>query len=259
MCYLHIIQRKWHTGTCAPLLHIRQVVLDLNVQVRQGRSSLPQLAELSRNVVGSCTTSWNLNLFLELVLLVVVLCARLEALADSLDHLAEPVKVERVEHNVASQVDGRHPERQRASFLGVHHDVLSTGQLLVGRRNGHVLSVRGSEEGVINVIPNHGGLADAPDQTGREEGEEQDDAIVELDLSSGQTQLVAEPMNVEEGGRQLVEDEDGGIVVQEGSLYVKHSRNGSSVKMYSFAAKFGSQVQTHVSKRVDRKRADGVS
>jgi len=58
----------------------------------------------------------------------------------------------------------------------------------------------------------------APTEAAAEEGGEEDDAVEELDRGAREVQFVAEPVDIEEGGGELVEDEGWSVVVYEGSL-----------------------------------------
>ncbi len=62
------------------------------------------------------------------------------------------------------------------------------------------------------------GLVAAPDEAAAEEGGEQQEAVVPLRAGPGHVQLVEEPVEVEEGGGELVENESGAVEVDEGSL-----------------------------------------
>jgi len=73
-------------------------------------------------------------------------------------------------------------------------------------------------DGTPHVAVHNNRLPGAPDQAAAEEGNQQENAVVQLWLRAGHIKLVEEPMNVEEGCRQLVEDEDGRVVVQVGPL-----------------------------------------
>lgn len=72
--------------------------------------------------------------------------------------------------------------------------------------------------GAPHVLVDNSGLPGAPDQAAAEEGDEEGDAVVQLDAGARHVELVAEPVDVEEGGRELVEDEGRGVEVEEGSL-----------------------------------------
>lgn len=73
-------------------------------------------------------------------------------------------------------------------------------------------------EEVVHVLEYPDGLEGAPDEAAAEEGGEQDYAVVPLELAAGHVEFVAEPVHVEEGGGEFVEDEDGAVVVYEGAL-----------------------------------------
>ena len=72
--------------------------------------------------------------------------------------------------------------------------------------------------GGVDVREDVDGVQHAPYETGEEEGGDEDDAVEPLVVCAGQVQLVEEPVDVEEGGRELVEDEDGAVVVDKGAL-----------------------------------------
>lgn len=73
-------------------------------------------------------------------------------------------------------------------------------------------------DGLPHVSVDYYGLPGAPDKTAGEEGEKEGYAIVQLRAGTGHVELVEEPVDVEEGGGELVEDEDGGVEVEEGTL-----------------------------------------
>lgn len=73
-------------------------------------------------------------------------------------------------------------------------------------------------DGAVDIVEDVEGLVAAPAEAGAEEGAEQDEAVVELDLGAGHVELVAEPVDVEKGRGELVEDEGRSVVVDEGTL-----------------------------------------
>lgn len=73
-------------------------------------------------------------------------------------------------------------------------------------------------QGRPDVLVDADGLVGAPDETAAEEGDEQEDAVVELGARARHVDLVEEPVEVEEGRGQLVEDEGWTVVVDERSL-----------------------------------------
>lgn len=145
---------------------------------------------------------------------------RLEALLDGIDHLEEPVPVERVEHQVAGYIDAGEPDRHWAGAAGEEHEVGVgvRGGGRVGEGGGDVLGGGAAVDGVPHVDVDDGGLPGAPDEAAAEEGDEQGDAVVKLGFGARHVELVEEPVDVEEGGGELVEDEDGRVVVEVGSL-----------------------------------------
>ena len=71
-----------------------------------------------------------------------------------------------------------------------------------------------------DVLVHPDGLVGAPNETAAEKGEEQHDTVIPLRPGAGHLQFVEEPVEVEERGGKLVEDESGGVEVNEGALYV---------------------------------------
>ena len=63
-------------------------------------------------------------------------------------------------------------------------------------------------DGAPHVLVDDGRLVGTPDEAAREEGEEQGDAVVQLGLGARHAELVEEPVDVEERGGELVQDED---------------------------------------------------
>jgi hypothetical protein len=150
---------------------------------------------------------------------------RREAGANGLDHLGEPEEVEQVESDVGSQVRSTQPQGQVADFhergsLTMHvvkisvvgefselvHVVLGCGVSLGNR------TVDIAEDQVAAVV--------APDNAAAEEGRSEECAVDSLVDGTGKVELVAEPVNVEERARKLVQKEDRGVVVEERALYL---------------------------------------
>lgn len=69
-----------------------------------------------------------------------------------------------------------------------------------------------------DVLVDAEGLVGAPDEAAREEDKEEEDAVVELEAGAGEVEFVEEPVDVEEGGGELVEDKGWGVEVDEGAL-----------------------------------------
>lgn len=151
-------------------------------------------------------------------------------LAHRRDHLEEPVPVERVERQVASDIKPSKPLWHGLGLGGEEHHVLGVDD----GRSGVVVGLDVFGRGRVvhslpHVLVDDGGLPGAPDQTTGEEGDEEGDAIVELHAGSGHVELVAEPVDIEEGGRELVEDEGRGVEVEEGSLLTVRVSDGHLV------------------------------
>lgn len=62
-------------------------------------------------------------------------------------------------------------------------------------------------------------LVGSVDEAAEEEGRDEDDAVVELEGGASFSELVEEPVDVEEGRREFPEDEVGCIEVDKGALY----------------------------------------
>ena len=73
-----------------------------------------------------------------------------------------------------------------------------------------------------DVLRHADGLVGAPEQAAAEEAGEEEDAVVPLGAGAGHVELVEEPVEVEEGGGEFVEDEGGAVEVDKGTLYVGH-------------------------------------
>jgi len=74
--------------------------------------------------------------------------------------------------------------------------------------------------GCEDVAKNGDGGVGAPAQAAEEEGEGEAGAVDGLVDGAGEVEFVAEPVDVEEGRGELVQEEDGGVVVEEGSLSI---------------------------------------
>ena len=73
-------------------------------------------------------------------------------------------------------------------------------------------------QGPPHVLVDPERLVGAPAKTAAEEGGEEEDAVDELALGAGKGEFVEEPVEVEEGRGELVEDEGRGVVVDEWAL-----------------------------------------
>jgi hypothetical protein len=148
----------------------------------------------------------------------------IEALAQGLDHLGEPEPVEAVEHEVASQVRKGDPQGHFVAVGEAQHGGVfggagvGGGHVVVGFDGGVQEGDRPGFVGGPDVAEDLDGLVGAPEEAAGHEGQEQEDAVDELQGGAGEGELVAEPVDVEEGGGELVEDEGWGVEVHEGAL-----------------------------------------
>lgn len=78
--------------------------------------------------------------------------------------------------------------------------------------------IPGLFESVPHVPVDKDGLPRSPNKAAPEEREEQHHAIVPLEVTSSHVELIKEPVNIEEGAGELVENEHGRVEVDEGSL-----------------------------------------
>ena len=76
--------------------------------------------------------------------------------------------------------------------------------------------------GGVEVLRAFVGGVRAPADAAEEEGEREQGAVDGLVDGAGEVELVAEPVDVEEGGAELVEEEDGAVEVDEWSLSNPH-------------------------------------
>ena len=74
-----------------------------------------------------------------------------------------------------------------------------------------------------DVLGHADGLIGAPEQAAAEEAGEEEDAVVPLGSRTGHVELVEEPVEVEKGGGELVEDEGGAVEVDKRTLYSTHA------------------------------------
>ena len=90
----------------------------------------------------------------------------------------------------------------------------------VGDGGGYGL-VCGDVEGAPDVLVDAEGGVSSPDETAAGESGEEEHAIVPLELGAGELELVEKPVDVQERGGKLVEDEYGAVVVKVWSLKVR--------------------------------------
>jgi hypothetical protein len=145
---------------------------------------------------------------------------RLKPLPHRADHLEEPIPIERVQGEVAGEVNQGQPDRHGGGVAGEEHEVDVRVGRVGGRRERGVNVFLGGRavDRVPHVDVDDGRLVGTPDQAAEEEGDEQGDAVVQLGLGARHVELVEEPVDVEEGSGELVEDEDGGVEVEVGAL-----------------------------------------
>lgn len=108
-----------------------------------------------------------------------------------------------------------------------------------------------SVDGSVNVRKNFDRLVGSVHQTTREEGKEEHQAVVQLSAGPGHAKLVKEPVDVEEGSRQLPENEDATVVVEKGSLVESDIREKGRQPC-------DHDRQTHESKSVHKQGTNGV-
>ena len=74
-------------------------------------------------------------------------------------------------------------------------------------------------EGCPHVLVDANGLVGSPEETAAEKRDEEQDAIVPLRKRAGHTELVEEPVEIEEGGREFVQDECWAVEIYKGPLF----------------------------------------
>jgi hypothetical protein len=151
----------------------------------------------------------------------------IEALPNCRDHLVVPVPVQRAHGNGARDVGHPHGLGDVGGGGGILDDLQGLqgaaeagcvcGEGRQGQGRGvRVLLVKGN--GRENVADEVVRQVAAVDEAGAGKGDEQDDAVEQLKGTAGELELIAEPVDVEKGGGEFVEDEAGRIVVDKGSL-----------------------------------------
>lgn len=157
---------------------------------------------------------------------------RSESTPNRLHHLSKPPDIQAVQHDIRSQVDRSQPQwdepllsRERESLtllIVVYRQQIFRG---VARHGyvGKVVRFRqrsgvAAEDTLVDVLEDVDGGDVAPDDAAGEEGEGQEGAVDGLVDAAGELELVAEPVDVEKGRGELVEEEDWCVEVDEGSL-----------------------------------------
>lgn len=148
---------------------------------------------------------------------------RREASADCLDHLREPEDVEQVQGDVGGQVRCAEPEREIA---GLHESSGLTDRVVeisvVRKLFELVHELLGSAVSFCNravdILEDQDAAVVAPDETAAEESRGKESTIDSLVDRAGEVELVAEPVNVQEGAGKLVQEEHRCVVVEEWTL-----------------------------------------
>lgn len=167
-------------------------------------------------------------LFLRIVAFHFLSCAhrsewRREASANRLDHLREPEEVEQVESNVGSQVRSTEPQRQVADFHERSGLTLWMAKIsVVGELSElvHVVLRCGVSlsDGTVDIVEDQVAAVVAPDNATAEERRGEECSVDSLVDGTCEVELVAEPVNVQERARKLVQKEHRGVVVEEWAL-----------------------------------------
>ena len=118
----------------------------------------------------------------------------LESLPHRRNHPPEPVEIKHTQRRIADHIGSRQPRRYRQTSRRLKRSP--------------------------NVLIHPHALPRAPDQATGSERRDERDAVDELGGGSGHVELVQEPVDVEKGRRELVEDEIQAVVVAEGPLGV---------------------------------------
>lgn len=75
-------------------------------------------------------------------------------------------------------------------------------------------------ERIPHIFVDNNGLPRSPEQAAAEENREEHHAVVPLGAAASHVDFVKKPVNIEEGAGELIENEDGCVVVDKGSLYI---------------------------------------
>lgn len=85
----------------------------------------------------------------------------------------------------------------------------------------------------------------APNEAATNESGNENDAVYPLVGTACQVELVEEPVEVVEWGRELIEDKDGGVVVDKGALREKLVPSGKSCNRLFFISEIRSISLLH--------------
>lgn len=176
-----------------------------------------------------------------------------EAGADSLDHLGEPEQVEQVQSDVRGKVRSAEPERQVADIhesSGLADRVVKLA--VVGELADNVHDIFGCSVSLVNcavdILEDQDTAVVAPDETAAKEGRSEESTVDGLVDRAGEIELIAEPVNVQERARKLVQEEYRRIVVEERTLRAI-SKRGTRISL---------PWRTYESERKNRDSRDGM-
>jgi hypothetical protein len=150
----------------------------------------------------------------------------IESFPKRCDHLVEPVKVQHVESQIGRHVAEGKPQRHLLLARKLHDLSLRHQNFFYSRRvdgcgvitTGQVVRNTSAHESSVDIVSHSTRLPGAPDQTATEEGTEKKNAVDKLSSTTGHSQLVEEPVEIEERRGELVENERWPVVVHEWSL-----------------------------------------
>ena len=148
---------------------------------------------------------------------------RIKALANRLDHLREPEEIEQRESNVRRKITRPEPQREESN----RHECRSLSNGIVqitgvGELGNFVLEILrrsvSSAGRTIDVLEHRDGAISPPDEATAEKGGNEYATIYSLNKRSCEVELITKPMDIEEWRGQLVEEEDGTVIIDEWAL-----------------------------------------
>lgn len=144
---------------------------------------------------------------------------RIKPLPYRRDHLTKPEPIETIKRKIGCKI--RHREPKRDTLLACEAPHFAVFVVYDGRVCGFVVvdgCVWAVDVAAVHVFEDDDGLIRSPYQSAAEECEEETDAVVELDIGTRHVEFVAEPVDVEEWRRQLIEDEYRAVEVEKRAL-----------------------------------------
>lgn len=179
---------------------------------------------------------------------------RREASADSLDHLREPEEVEQVESDVGSQVRSTKPQREVSNFHECGSLTVRVAKISVVREFIELVHVVlgcsvSLSNCTVDIVEDQVAAVVAPDNATAEEGRSKECAVDGLVDGAGKVELVAEPVDIEERTRKLVQKEHRGVVVEERALFLVSNRLQNAIP----------SGNTYETERENGNSRDGVS